>query len=136
MLNEFHMRYLTNILQHSGKFSIILHTCSSFIFIRFSFSFLSFQLFKLQKSYRGDSRFQLDERFAENDDESEDDENDARKHSGIYSSDSELEATNDDDISKQLSREKDLSMSVLRGILGHNIGTKYGESSLVKERFT
>lgn len=41
MLNEFHMRYLTNILQHSGTFSTILHTCSFFhiyeIFILFSF---------------------------------------------------------------------------------------------------
>ncbi|KAK3744881.1 hypothetical protein QZH41_013764 [Actinostola sp. cb2023] len=93
------------------------------------------KLFELQKSYRGDSRFQLDKRFVDSDDDSEDEDIDIP--TATQPNDDDINVDDDDDamVSKQLSQEKSMAMSVLRGILGVNIGSKYGDGSTRNDKF-
>ncbi|XP_032233354.1 nucleolar protein 8 isoform X2 [Nematostella vectensis] len=74
------------------------------------------KLFKLQASFKGDRRFQLDKRFIDSDGEDQEEE----KIDVIDSSSRCLDNT-DDDVTMQLAREKDMSMAVLQKMLGGSL---------------
>lgn len=87
-----------------------------------------FQLFQLQKTFRGDSRFQLDKRFIDSDDDDDNDEGDDRPVTREREDDAD-DIIDEDELTKQLSQEKNMEMSVLQGILGVNFGSKYNSSA-------
>lgn len=90
------------------------------------------QLFKLQRTFGGDRRFELDSRFLESEDEEvstgrdnvgDQNEQTANSDARALLSESNLETIspqNDDEISRSLTEEKEVAMKVLSNIFGGN----------------
>jgi len=88
------------------------------------------QLFKLQRTFGGDKRFELDSRFLESDDEdSGHDDYNKRKETAKVNAQESLSRHDDDkedDIRENLKHEKEMAMKVLSSILGGDFRAKFG----------
>ncbi|KAJ7392948.1 nucleolar protein 8 [Desmophyllum pertusum] len=90
------------------------------------------ELFKLQRTFGGDKRFELDSRFLEGE---EDDNNHVVKDKEPSKSDTQkvlsedyqedVSTQKDDEISRSLTEEKEMAMKVLGNILGGNFRADY-----------
>ena len=86
-------------------------------------------MFSLQKSFGGDTRFNLDERFLESE-EGSDNENNTSEDKRLMEPLSERGKTTDalhdgDETSTSLAEEKAMSMNVLQNIFGSDINIKF-----------
>ena len=92
------------------------------------------QLFKLQRRFGGDKRFDLNERFLESDDESEvaDGDNHVNaENDHVESKDST--GTHDEEeehTSMNLRQEKEMELKVLGSILGEDLRLEFGEKEI------
>ncbi|XP_078355768.1 uncharacterized protein LOC144640533 [Oculina patagonica] len=103
------------------------------------------ELFKLQRTFGGDKRFELDSRFLESEEEDGDNHTDNFGDRGkeVVRSDAKKSLSEDyrdivskqeeDDISRSLTEEKEMAMKVLSNILGGNFRAEYsGQESQEK----
>ena len=86
------------------------------------------QLFKLQRTFGGDKRFDLDSRFleSEGDDEDNDGDDDAQKETGKDDADESFSTHEEDDIIGNLKQEKAMALKVLSSILGGDFSAEFG----------
>ncbi|XP_022787227.1 nucleolar protein 8-like [Stylophora pistillata] len=89
------------------------------------------ELFKLQRTYGGDKRFDLDVRFLESD-EDDDDNNDVRRAARSVAQKRESRGyegatprEDEDEISKSIQEEKQMAFKVIRNILGADFRADY-----------
>ena len=94
-----------------------------------------FKLFKLQRTFGGDKRFELDSRFLESEEEGDGDDYTDTNQETVKSDGqrlllkdyTETDLTQrDDEISRSLTEEKKMAMKVLSNILGGDFSAEYG----------
>lgn len=102
--------------------------------------FVNFQLFKLQRTFGGDKRFELDSRFLESEEEDEDDhdahtQSDKVDEEGSSSKYNSKDVTKDveDGISADLKQEKEMALKVLSNLLGGDFRAEFNQGGQEKE---
>lgn len=94
------------------------------------------QLFKLQRRFGGDKRFDLNERFLESDDENEvaeDDNHLNAKNNLVESKDSSGKHEEEEHNIINLRQEKEMERKVLGSILGEDLSLGFGEKEFGEE---
>lgn len=94
------------------------------------------QLFKLQRRFGGDKRFDLNERFLESDDENEvaeDDNHLNAKTNLVESKDSSGKHEEEEHTIINLRQEKEMERKVLGSILGEDLSLGFGEKEFGEE---
>lgn len=94
------------------------------------------QLFKLQRRFGGDKRFDLNERFLESDDENEvaeDDNHLNAKNNLVESKDSSGKHEDEEHTIINLRQEKEMERKVLGSILGEDLSLGFGEKEFREE---
>lgn len=101
---------------------------------------MNFQLFKLQRTFGGDKRFELDSRFLESEEEDEDDhdahtQSDKVDEEGSSSKYNSKDVTNEveDGISADLKQEKEMALKVLSNLLGGDFRAEFNQGGQEKE---
>lgn len=101
---------------------------------------MNFQLFKLQRTFGGDKRFELDSRFLESEEEDEDphdahtqsDKVDEEGSSSKYNSKDVTEEV-EDGISADLKQEKEMAFKVLSNLLGGDFRAEFNQGGQEKD---
>lgn len=101
---------------------------------------MNFQLFKLQRTFGGDKRFELDSRFLESEEEDEDDHDahtqsdkvDEEGSSAKYNS-KDVTKEVEDGISADLKQEKEMALKVLSNLLGGDFRAEFNQGGQEKE---
>ena len=101
---------------------------------------MNFQLFKLQRTFGGDKRFELDSRFLESEEEDEDD-HDAHTQPDKVDEEGSLSKYNskevsmevEDGISADLKQEKEMALKVLSNLLGGDFRAEFNQGGQEKE---
>lgn len=101
---------------------------------------MNFQLFKLQRTFGGDKRFELDSRFLESEEEDEDDydahtQSDKVDEEGSSSKYNSKDVTKEveDGISADLKQEKEMALKVLSNLLGGDFRAEFNQGGQEKE---
>lgn len=101
---------------------------------------MNFQLFKLQRTFGGDKRFELDSRFLESEEEDEDDydahtQSDKVDEEGSSSKYNSKDVTKEveDGISADLKQEKEMALKVLSNLLGGDFRAEFNRGGQEKE---
>lgn len=95
---------------------------------------MPFQLFKLQRTFGGDKRFELDSRFLESEEEDEDghdahtqsDKVDEEESSSKYNN-KDVTKEVEDGISEDLKQEKEMALKVLSNLLGGDFRAEFNQ---------
>jgi len=101
---------------------------------------VNFQLFKLQRTFGGDKRFELDSRFLEREEEDEDD-HDAHTQSDKVDEEGSSSKYNSKDVTKEvedgisadLKQEKEMALKVLSNLLGGDFRAEFNRGGQEKE---
>ena len=101
---------------------------------------MNFQLFKLQRTFGGDKRFELDSRFLESEEEDEDD-HDAHTQSDKVDEEGSSSKYNSKDVTKEvedgisadLKQEKEMALKVLSNLLGGDFRAEFNQGGQEKD---
>lgn len=101
---------------------------------------MNFQLFKLQRTFGGDKRFELDSRFLESEEEDEDD-HDAHTQSDQVDEEGSSSKYNSKDVTKEvedgisadLKQEKEMALKVLSNLLGGDFRAEFNQGGQEKD---